>query len=303
MKQNSGIYIHIPFCSIKCMYCDFYSITDRSNDIPMFINFLIHEIELSKNKYEQEWRFDTIFIGGGTPSLLDPKYIDIILNSLNKTFDLSGVKEITMETNPGEAPLERLRGYKSLGINRLSIGFQSFDQTILKFLDRLHTPQDSINTFKNARKAGFDNINADLIFNIPNQSLDRWNDDIEKLIELDLDHISTYSLTVEEGTPLNREVKKGNIIMPNEEIDISMYLSGLEKLISKDYFQYEISNFSKRDRECLHNLHYWSLDPYLSFGPSAHSYNKKKRWWNIKSLDRYLKSSQKINYLSKKKKN
>ena len=160
------------------MYCDFYSITDRHNDIPVFINSLIKEIKLSKNSHKDEWRFDTIFIGGGTPSLLDPKWIETILNTLSKTFDISSVKEITMETNPGEAPLNRLKSYREIGVNRLSIGFQSFDPKILKFLDRLHSPEDSIKTFRNARSAGFDNINADLIFNIPGQSLDRWKKDI-----------------------------------------------------------------------------------------------------------------------------
>tara|TARA_B100000131_G_C18094579_1_gene603509 strand:+ start:650 stop:1786 length:1137 start_codon:yes stop_codon:yes gene_type:complete len=289
MKKTAGIYIHIPFCSVKCMYCDFYSITDRNQDIPIFINSLIKEIELSKIKYDFDWEFDTIFIGGGTPSLLEPKYVEIIIDKINHTFNLSSIKEITLETNPGEAPLERLKAYKSIGINRLSIGFQSFDPKILKFLDRLHSPNESIDTFKNARLAGFENINADLIFNIPGQSPKRWENDLKQLISLDLEHISTYSLTVEKGTVLNSEVKKGNIVMPNEEIDLAMYEFGLDQLVSKNYYQYEISNFSKTNKECLHNLHYWQLDPYLSFGPSAHSYDQKKRWWNIKTLDRYLK--------------
>ena len=289
MKKTAGIYIHIPFCSVKCMYCDFYSITDRNQDIPIFINSLIKEIELSKIKYDFDWEFDTIFIGGGTPSLLEPKYVEIIIDKINHTFNLSSIKEITLETNPGEAPLERLKAYKSIGINRLSIGFQSFDPKILKFLDRLHSPNESIDTFKNARLAGFENINADLIFNIPGQSPKRWENDLKQLISLDLEHISTYSLTVEKGTVLNSEVKKGNIVMPNEEIDLAMYEFGLDQLVSKNYYQYEISNFSKNNKECLHNLHYWQLDPYLSFGPSAHSYDQKKRWWNIKTLDRYLK--------------
>ena len=288
MKKTAGIYIHIPFCSVKCMYCDFYSITDRENDIPIFINSLIKEIELSKNNYKKEWKFDTIFIGGGTPSLLNPKWIKAILNTLSKTFDIASVKEITMETNPGEAPLDRLKAYREIGVNRLSIGFQSFDPKILKFLDRLHSPDDSLKTFENARLAGFKNINADLIFNIPGQSLDRWKKDINHLTSMEPEHISTYSLTVEKGTFLNSEVKKGNIIMPTEEVDISMYESGLNALKKNGYLQYEISNFSKIDKECQHNLHYWNLDPYLSFGPSAHSYNQKKRWWNIKTLDRYL---------------
>ena len=247
MKKTAGIYIHIPFCSVKCMYCDFYSITDRNQDIPIFINSLIKEIELSKIKYDFDWEFDTIFIGGGTPSLLEPKYVEIIIDKINHTFNLSSIKEITLETNPGEAPFERLKAYKSIGINRLSIGFQSFDPKILKFLDRLHSPNESIDTFKNARLAGFENINADLIFNIPGQSPKRWENDLKQLISLDIEHISTYSLTVEKGTVLNSEVKKGNIVMPNEDIDLAMYEFGLDQLVSKNYYQYEISNFSKNN--------------------------------------------------------
>ena len=285
----AGIYIHFPFCAVKCMYCDFYSIPNRENEIPTFINALVKEISNYSNKNKIEWEIDTIFLGGGTPSLFTTKGLELVLETLYQEFNLSNLKEITLEANPGEAPLEKLKSFKELGVNRLSMGFQSFDMNLLKFLGRIHGPEDCFNTFKNARKAGFENINADLIFNIPGQSPKRWENDLKQLISLDLEHISTYSLTVEKGTVLNSEVKKGNIVMPNEEIDIAMYEFGLDQLVSKNYYQYEISNFSKTNKECLHNLHYWQLDPYLSFGPSAHSYDQNKRWWNIKTLDRYLK--------------
>ena len=289
MKKTAGIYIHIPFCTVKCMYCDFYSITNRLEDTPQFIKAIIEEIKLSKDIHNKNYDFDTIFFGGGTPSLIDPIWIDKILTNLYKTFTFKKNIEISIEVNPGEIKLEKLKTLKKIGLNRISIGVQSLDEKLLKFLDRLHSPIESIETYKNARKAGFNNINADLIFNIPNQSLVQWEKDIQTMIELNVDHISSYSLTVEKGTVLNKEVNRGNIIMPNDANDKRMYLLAVNELINNNYDQYEISNFAKQNKRCLHNLHYWNLDPYISFGPSSHSYDTKKRWWNTKSLDKYLK--------------
>tara|TARA_Y100001980_G_C14554598_1_gene341550 strand:+ start:1750 stop:2886 length:1137 start_codon:yes stop_codon:yes gene_type:complete len=288
MKKTAGIYIHIPFCTVKCMYCDFYSITDRIEDTPQFIDAIIKEIKLSKDLYIEKFEFDTVFFGGGTPSLIDPKWIEKILITLNETFNFKKKIEISIEVNPGEISLKKLITLKKIGLNRISIGVQSLDKNLLKFLDRLHSPQDSIVTYKNARKAGFDNINTDLIYNIPNQSIFKWQKDIQTMIELNVDHISSYSLTVEKGTILNKEVNRGNIIMPNDKNDMQMYLYAVDELTHNQYEQYEISNFAKKNKKCLHNLHYWNLDPYISFGPSAHSYDTKKRWWNTKSLDKYL---------------
>ena len=170
------------------------------------------------------------------------------------------------------------------------MGFQSFDDKILKVLGRLHKSKDCFKTFKNARKAGFDNINTDMIFNIPGLSIENWIKDLNKLIELDPDHISAYSLTVEPSTALFNLVKNKHILMPNEKIDIKQFLITKDILLKNDYHQYEISNYSKKEMECKHNLHYWNLDPYLSFGPSAHSYNLKSRWWNHRSLDTYIQN-------------
>ncbi len=286
--KNSAIYIHIPFCKVKCIYCDFYSITNRENQIPLFTKLLIKEIKSYQNYGKKEWNFNTIFFGGGTPSILPSKDIEKILEELDNTFNISNVKEITLEANPGEASLEFLKNIKKIGINRLSIGFQSFNNKLLKKIGRLHNSEDCLNTFKNARKAGFDNINTDMIFNIPNLSTNNWKKDLLKLTTLDPDHISAYSLTVEPSTQLFNLVKNKKVIMPKEEIDIEQFLITKEILLNNDYNHYEISNYSKYNKECKHNLNYWKLNPYLSFGPSAHSYDTKKRWWNVKSLEKYI---------------
>ena len=291
---KAGLYIHIPFCKVKCVYCDFYSITKKENQIPIFTKCLLQEIESYKH-YANKWEFDTIFFGGGTPSLLPAKYLNKILEKLHSIFDISNVKEITLEANPGEASLNHLRDIKSLGVNRLSMGFQSFNNHILKLLGRLHKSEDCFKTFHNARKAGFDNINTDMIFNIPGLSIKSWKKDLSKLIELNPEHISAYSLTVEPSTKLFNLVKNKELLMPIEKIDVEQFLITEDILSNEGYKHYEISNYAKKNKECKHNLNYWKLSPYLSFGPSAHSYDLKKRWWNIRSLEKY------INQISKKK--
>tara|TARA_Y100000994_G_scaffold243239_1_gene241359 strand:+ start:969 stop:2096 length:1128 start_codon:yes stop_codon:yes gene_type:complete len=290
--KKSGLYIHIPFCKVKCVYCDFYSITKREKQIPLFTECLLKEIDLYKD-YSEKWSFDTIFFGGGTPSLLPTKYLEQILQKLHDTFDTSKVTEISLEANPGEAPFEHLKDIKSLGVNRISMGFQSFDDKILKLLGRLHEAKDCFNTFNNVRKAGFDNINTDMIFNIPGLSVNNWKKDLNKLLELDPEHISAYSLTVEPSTKLFNLVKNKKVLMPIEKTDIEQFLITEDILSKNGYHQYEISNYAKKNKECKHNLHYWNLSPYLSFGPSAHSYDLKKRWWNVRSLEKYTNNLEK----------
>jgi len=289
-NQKAGIYIHIPFCNAKCIYCDFYSVADRNDEIPEFINSICQEIELFFKERTYPWEFDTIFFGGGTPSLLKASSIESILNSLRNHIDLSNIKEFTVETNPGEISADKLKDFISIGANRLSLGFQTFDEKLLSFLGRLHSPEDCINTYNNARKAGFENINTDLIFDIPGQTMKRWKDDLARLVDLGPEHISTYSLTVEEQTQLFKLVKSKKVIMPSEIIDIDMYTYMLDFLKIKSYIQYEVSNHSKEGYRCNHNMHYWKNDPYISFGPSAHSYDLKKRWWNIDNLNLYTQA-------------
>ena len=285
--NKSGIYLHIPFCKTKCIYCDFYSVTKRDDSIDKFVNCMVKEIKLNKNRLESTI-FDTIFFGGGTPSVLTENQLENILNTLYENFSIDKKVEITLECNPGEITFEKLAHFRKIGINRLSIGFQSFSEKNLKFLGRLHSSKQSISTFNHARKAGFDNINIDLIYDIPKQKIKDWKDDLFLGTSLEPEHISAYSLTVEKNTVLHSMVKNKTAIMPSEEIDKKMFLSTISYLEQKNYIHYEISNFSKKNKECAHNLHYWKLEPYLAFGPGAHGFDGKKRWWNKKSIDFYI---------------
>ena len=288
-KYKAGIYIHLPFCTTKCMYCDFYSITDSEDMIEVFVNSLVNEISYFKEKkYSYNWEFDTIFFGGGTPSLISPFYINRILNELDKNYNISNVNEITMEINPGETNKENLISYKSLGINRISIGCQSFSDKLLKFLGRLHSKDDAILCYDLVRKIGYDNVNIDMIYDIPGQTIDKWVNDLNMAIGLDPDHICAYSLTVEKGTKLYNLVNDKRIVMPDESIDIEMFSKGIEQLNNAQYKMYEISNYAKKNRKCNHNLHYWENEPYLGFGPSAHSHDLQQRWSNYRSLSTYI---------------
>ena len=293
MKQLSGIYIHFPFCKIKCGYCDFYSIADRENSIPIFIDSLIKEIELYFSTNDvSAFNFDSMFLGGGTPSLIPSNYIEQIFETLSEYINLSDLKEITMEANPGESPKNRLRAYRKLGIDRISFGFQSLNDKLLKFLDRLHKADECISAYNDAREAGFENINTDMIFNIPDQSIKTLINNLKTVINLNPEHISCYSLTVEKGTMLYNQVSDGTVKMPNENLDYNMYQTTMSVLKNAGYYQYEASNYAKKTKECIHNLHYWNLDPYLAFGPSAHGYDGKSRWWNHRSLDMYISNIQ-----------
>ena len=289
MNKKAGIYIHFPFCNVKCGYCDFYSIVNRKESIPDFIESIVKEIDLYFNSNNSnKLKFDTIFLGGGTPSLVEPHYIEKIFKALSNHIDFSIIKEITIEANPGEISKDYLNGYREIGINRISFGFQSLDDKLLKFLDRLHSAKQCIQAFEEARTAGFENINTDMIFNIPGQSLDTLSKNLKSVIKLQPEHISSYSLTVEKGTMLYSNVTKGKVVMPDEELDYNMYEMISSIMSNNRYSQYEASNYAKKNKECLHNLHYWNLDPYIAFGPSAHGYDGKKRWWNHRSLNLYL---------------
>jgi len=292
-KQTAGIYVHIPFCKVKCIYCDFYSITEQEHQREHFTNMLCKEIELYSKQHQFDFNIDTIFIGGGTPSILTPFQLNKILETLNKVYKLESNCEITLEANPGEAPLNKLKSFKSSGINRLSLGFQSLQPELLKFLTRIHTREQAIETYNNARNIGFENINIDMIFSIPNQTQKMLESDLQTIIKLAPNHISAYSLTVESGTELNRMVKKNITIMPKDDDNLNMLLFVRKFLSTHNFTPYEISNFAAAGNECKHNIHYWKSDPYLAFGPSAHGFNGNQRWWNVRSLDEYLKRLEK----------
>ena len=287
-KTSSGIYIHIPFCTIKCFYCDYFSNASYAEDrLPLFFNSLSKEIESYKD-IADNFIFDTIFIGGGTPSIINPKYIENIFNTLSINFDLSHLTEITLEINPGEAALENLKALKNIGVNRLSVGVQSFNNKILHFLTRKHKRRDIFQTIENARKSGFENISCDMIYNIPNQTQSTWKKDLRALIDLDIEHISCYSLVVEQETELYQLVKSKDIKMPDNDNSYYLYKSAQEILGKKGFFQYEVTSWSKKNFECKHNYHYWNIDPCISFGPSAHGFYEGKRYWNVKNIDKYI---------------
>tara|TARA_B100001142_G_C14288953_1_gene638164 strand:- start:36 stop:1169 length:1134 start_codon:yes stop_codon:yes gene_type:complete len=284
---TAGIYIHVPFCATKCMYCDFYSVADREESIDRYINALKQEIKQCSVDVSN-WRFDTIFIGGGTPSLLKGSQVGSIISALEKKYNLSHIIEFTLEANPGEAPKENLRDFLSLGINRLSIGVQSLHKEILKFLTRIHDRDDVLKTYQNAREIGFQNINFDLIYSIPGQTWEMWEEDLNQIYDLDPEHISAYSLTVEKGTELFKMVKNKTISISNNDDNAFWFENTHHKMKFNGYSPYEISNFSKPGNQCKHNLHYWETHPYLAFGASANGFDKIHRWKNIHSLDKYI---------------
>ena len=299
---KAGIYIHIPFCKTKCMYCDFYSITDREKDADGFVSALCNEISHSSLD-EYPWIFDTLFIGGGTPSLLNGNQLEFILTTLSKKVSFSYLIEKTIEINPGEASLEKLTDFYSLGINRVSMGVQSLDKELLEFLTRSHSVKKVFETFDHIRTAGFENINCDIIYGIPGQTLDIWKRDMNRIIKLNPGHISAYSLTVEKGTELFRMVNSNEVTMPRNSESADWFTLTRTFLSKHQYIPYEISNFSKPGKECRHNLHYWNIDPYIGFGPSAHSFDGNRRWNNTRSLDQYMKKiDEKLSPISKSEK-
>src|SRR5690606_7119796 len=229
-----------------------------------------------------------IFFGGGTPSLMQPEYIGEIIQWLRKSFIVSDDCEITLETNPGTVNSEKLKSFIQQGINRISIGIQSFDETDLKFLTRIHDKQTAIDTVLNAFHAGIENINIDLIFNLPGQTKEKWLDNLKTAVSLPVKHISAYSLILERGTILNKLVLDKKVVMQDDDYDAELYELTMNFLEAQEFIQYEVSNFCKEGFECRHNNAYWHYKGYISFGPSAHSFANGKRWWNYSSLKKYI---------------
>ncbi|MFN3134054.1 MAG: radical SAM family heme chaperone HemW [Candidatus Kryptonium sp.] len=287
----SGVYIHIPFCERKCIYCDFYSV-EKLSWIDSFVDSILREIEIFKRESDfiGTTCFDTIYFGGGTPSLLEVSQIEKILNLLYKNFRISQDAEVTIEANPGTVDKEKLFSFKKVGINRLSFGVQSFSDEDLKFLGRIHTSKDAIECVKLAFEVGFKNISIDLIFGLPGQSLENWVENLHKAIELNVPHISAYNLIVENGTPLYELVRNGKVKLPDEDEQAKLYEVTMETLEGAGYIHYEVSNYAYEGFECRHNLKYWEYENYIGFGPSAHSFWVNKRWWNVANLYKYLKA-------------
>lgn len=286
-----SLYFHIPYCERKCLYCDFYSIESRAS-LDKFLEALREEIVLG-SAVHQGLPVSTIFFGGGTPSLLEPSALEAILATVHEHWKIDPLAEITVETNPGTVDRNKLRSYRSLGVNRLSIGIQSFDEKELQFLSRIHDAGQASRCVEDARGAGFDNVNIDLIYSLPGQSLEMWLRSLNKGLSLLPDHLSLYSLIVEEGTPLARLVDEGSVTPSSGDAEADMYASTMARMREAGFEHYEVSNYALPGRQCRHNLVYWHHQNYIGFGPSAHSFAKgngpsARRWGNIANISSYL---------------
>ncbi|MFO7972462.1 MAG: radical SAM family heme chaperone HemW [Desulfobacterales bacterium] len=293
--MNAGLYVHIPFCVKKCPYCDFYSITDgelRS----AFVDALITEMRMTR---DPNLTFDTLYMGGGTPSVLDAKTIGKIIETARQSYEILPQAEITLEINPGTVTLKQFEEYRYSGVNRINIGVQSFDAANLQFLGRIHSGRDAHAAVTWAQEAGFENLGLDLIYGIPNQTKTSWLRDLKLAIESEPRHLSCYILSFEPGTPFYRDLQE-DILKPLAEPQVcEMFETTLEFLSDNGYVQYEISNFARaimnssglksaeRNRS-RHNMKYWNFAPYVGLGPSAHSFLETKRYWNCADVEKYI---------------
>ena len=282
----AGLYLHIPFCRQACRYCDFFfSVSLRYVD--EYVDCLIKELELRAGDLPST-SFETLYLGGGTPSVLSPKHLQKILNTLKKTYSFQENIEQSIECNPDDLKPEYLQELRGLGFNRLSIGIQSFQEKDLKLMRRSHDTKQAEQGVRDAAEAGFENMTVDLIYGFPGQSMDEWTDNIEQALSLPLSHISAYHLSFEAGTVFDHWRKKGRLLPVFEEESVKQYKLLRERLLDSGYEHYEISNFAREGRRSKHNLMYWSGKPYLGLGPSAHSFDGTRRSWNVSSLPKYL---------------
>ena len=296
--KEIGIYVHIPFCSSKCFYCDFNSFANKGGYIEKYVKCLQKEIKNvgdrvrlnSNGNYAELPIAKTLYIGGGTPSFIDAKYIEQIMDTIQTNFEIDKNIEATIEVNPGTVTLEKLQKYREIGINRLSIGLQTSNDDLLKLIGRIHNFEQFLQTVNLAKLAGFTNINVDIMIGLPNQTIYDVEDTLNKLIKLDVTHISVYSLIVEEGTKIEKLLDNGTLKLPDEEIERYMYWFAKRKLEENGYIHYEISNFAKIPYRSKHNLDCWNQKEYIGFGVSASSYEEGVRYRNKDEIEEYIKN-------------
>ena len=294
----AGIYIHIPFCKSRCKYCDFFSTTHLEKRA-QYVAALLEEWRM--RAHEVNGPIHTIYIGGGTPSMLDDSSLQMIIeairreSSLNSTAiseplqdDEAMLQEITMEANPGDITLERAQAWRKMGINRLSIGVQSLDDELLQLIGRRHTAEQARKAVAAAQAAGFDNISIDLMYALPSQTMEQWQKDVAEALQMGVQHISTYGLIYEEGTVLMTLLDHGGIEAVDEDTEMQMYDYLVEQLAANNFEHYEVSNFALPNRQSRHNSSYWNNTPYIGLGAGAHSYDGQVRQWNISDLDTYI---------------
>ena len=296
--KEIGIYVHIPFFSSKCFYCDFNSFANKGGYIEKYVKCLQKEIKNvgdrvrlnSNGNYAELPIAKTLYIGGGTPSFIDAKYIEQIMDTIQTNFEIDKNIEATIEVNPGTVTLEKLQKYREIGINRLSIGLQTSNDDLLKLIGRIHNFEQFLQTVNLAKLAGFTNINVDIMIGLPNQTIYDVEDTLNKIIKLDVTHISVYSLIVEEGTKIEKLLNDGTLKLPDEEIERYMYWFAKRKLEENGYIHYEISNFAKIPYRSKHNLDCWNQKEYIGFGVSASSYEEGVRYRNKDEIEEYIKN-------------
>ena len=286
LNKPFSLYVHVPYCSKRCGYCDFNTYTpselDREDQIESWLNSAVKEIELARRVLKEELTIDTIFFGGGTPSLLDSNTVDNFIQSVKSNFKLKPGLEITIEANPDSITEEKSQRWLNSGINRVSIGMQSSTKEVLKKLDRTHNPDNVSHSVDILKKSGFDNFSLDLIYGTPGESLNDWENSLKDAIALNPPHISAYSLVIEPGTKMGAQLNRGEISQVNDDEAADKYQLADEILNKNNYSWYEISNWAKKDKECKHNLNYWLGNNWWGIGPGAHSHVNGVRWWNHK---------------------
>lgn len=294
----AGIYFHIPFCKTRCSYCDFFSSVSEA-DIAKIITAEIKELELKKN-YNCNETIETIYFGGGTPSFIAEKNIEQLLNAIYKNYKVCDNPEITIEVNPDDINIKKSESFFSVGINRISMGTQSFNDDILLFLNRRHDSKQAIKSIEILKKTGFKNISIDLIYGIPNLTMEEWEKTIDTALGLNIQHISAYHLSFERGTKIQKQLKTKEIIALKDEESANQYNLLCKKLKMKDFEHYEISNFSLPGLNSIHNSSYWQGKQYAGIGPSAHSFDKNSRQWNVSDIEKYLSGiTSEKNYFTK----
>ena len=293
-RRPLGLYLHIPFCASKCVYCDFASYPHRETAWEPYLCALCGEMASWRERME-EHEVISVFLGGGTPSLLSEAQIARLLQSAASQFRISPDAEITMEANPGTLTLPKLRACRAAGVNRLSFGVQAMDDRLLRRLGRIHTVREAVDAVEMARTAGFDNVSLDLMYALPGQSRADWRSTLRDAVALEPEHISAYSLIVEEGTPLARQVARGEAELPDEDAAVDMHREAVHFLSEAGYERYEISNYARPGRACRHNIIYWERGEYLGLGCAAHSLVGETRFENPRDLDRYLAGERQLN--------
>lgn len=289
-KKELEIYIHIPFCVRKCQYCDFLSGPADEGTKTRYMEALCQEIMGKSSKYA-EYKVTSIFFGGGTPTAVDAKALCRVLSLVKERFDIQSETEITIEMNPGTVTKESLSLYKNAGINRVSLGLQSTNDAELHRLGRIHTYEQFLETYTWAREAGFENVNVDIMSGLPGQSIEQYEDTLKKLVELHVEHISAYSLIIEEGTPFFKQYEEDQLDLPDEETERDMYYRTKTMLDEAGFSRYEISNYAKKGYECRHNVRYWRREDYLGLGLGASSCMENVRFKNTDWLDEYVLES------------